>query len=519
MLKRWEVLKGDSQAALLTGTDEHGMKVQNAAEKASVPTKEFCDKNASHFLDLAQAANVSFDRFIRTTDEDHKVAVKHFWEELRKRGYIYESTHQGWYSVSDETFYPESQVHLILDPSTGRKLYASKETGKEVEWTSETNYHFRLSTFKDRLLEHYEQHPEFIVPTQRMNFIKREVESGLQDLSVSRPSSRLKWGIRVPGDDTQTIYVWLDALINYLTMTGYPSGEGDRHKLWPPNAQVIGKDIVRFHCIYWPAFLMALDLPLPRGFLTHAHWTLGNAKMSKSLGNGVNPFYAIDRYGLDTIRYFMVHDGGIVDDADYDNSFIVERYKKGLQNGLGNLLARILRGKKWSIRESLEQVNNPESKIPSLATTNEMIAMINQTSDQADEAMQRLNPRQALHHIMDLVYEANRFFQASEPWRLTGLSDQESRMQLHSAIYTTSEAARVICILLQPFMPDKMEQALNQLKVAPENRSFDMAKYGYDITYGLQASEDTQEALPRKHKHRIRYAHDNVLFPALISEF
>ena len=280
VLKRWQVLKGDKQAALLTGTDEHGMKVQKAAEKLSVSPKELCDKNAQQFLQLAEKANISLDRFMRTTDADHKVAVEHFWRELKKRGYIYESKHEGWYAVSDETFYPESQVHLILDPSTGRKLHASKETGKEVEWTSEVNYHFRLSAFKDRLLEHYEQHPEFIVPEERMNFIKKEVQAGLQDLSVSRPSSRLQWGIRVPDDDTQTIYVWLDALINYLTMTGYPSGEGGQHKLWPPNAQVIGKDIVRFHTIYWPAFLMALDIPLPRGFLTHAHWTMGKAKMS-----------------------------------------------------------------------------------------------------------------------------------------------------------------------------------------------------------------------------------------------
>lgn len=513
------MLKGDNEAALLTGTDEHGMKIQNAAAKASTPTKEFCDKNASHFLDLAQAANISFDRFIRTTDADHKVAVEHFWTELQKRGYIYESTHEGWYSVSDETFYPESQVHLILDPSTGRKLYASKETGKEVEWTSETNYHFRLSAFRDRLLEHYQQHPEFIVPVQRMNFVKKEVEAGLNDLSVSRPSSRLQWGIRVPGDDSQTIYVWLDALINYITMTGYPFGENDKHKLWPPNAQVIGKDIVRFHCIYWPAFLMALDLPLPRGFLTHAHWTMGSAKMSKSLGNGVNPFYAIDRYGLDTIRYFMVHDGGIVDDADYDNSFIVEKYKKGLQNGLGNLLARILRGKKWSIRESLEKVTTSDLSTPPSRLIEEMVALIDTTASSADHAMVHLNPRQALHQIMDLIYEANRFFAATEPWHLAKLSDKESQEQLHRAIYTSSEAARVACILLQPFMPDKMQQALDELQVAQSKRTFDMARYGQDPTYGMQASEVTHETLPTRHKHRIKYAHGNVLFPPLSSDF
>ncbi|KAK5082804.1 methionyl-tRNA synthetase [Lithohypha guttulata] len=519
VLKRWEVLKGDNQASLLTGTDEHGMKVQKAAESAATATKQFCDKHATQFLDLARAANISFDRFIRTTDPDHKVAVEHFWKQLKERGYIYQSTHEGWYSVSDETFYPESQVHLVLEPSTGRKIYASKETGKEVEWTSETNYHFRLSAFRDRLLEHYDQHPQFIVPSMRMNFIKKEVEAGLSDLSVSRPSSRLQWGIRVPDDDTQTIYVWLDALINYLTATGYPYGEGGNHKLWPPNVQVIGKDIVRFHCIYWPAFLMALDIPLPRAFLTHAHWTMGKAKMSKSLGNGVNPFLAIERFGLDAIRYFMIHDGGIVDDADYDNMFIVEKYKKGLQDGLGNLLTRILRGRKWSIRTSLEQVmNNGSLKKPDSARIQDMIEMINSTARSADEAMQSVNPRSALHNIMKLVYETNKFFQEMAPWNLVKDDHPDSRESLHMTIYTSAEAARVACILLQPFMPNKMQQALDHLHVLPDKRSFQMAEVGCDETYGSGASEAAHEKIPENMKKRIRYAHDGVLFPPLLTE-
>jgi len=518
VLKRWQVLKGDKQAAMLTGTDEHGMKVQKAAEKLSVPPKELCDKNAQQFLQLAEKANISFDRFMRTTDVDHKVAVEHFWVELKKRGYIYESKHEGWYAVSDETFYPESQVHLILDPATGRKLHASKETGKEVEWTSEINYHFRLSAFKDRLLEHYEQHPEFIVPEERMNFIKKEVQAGLEDLSVSRPSSRLTWGIRVPDDDTQTIYVWLDALINYLTMTGYPSGEGDQHKLWPPNAQVIGKDIVRFHTIYWPAFLMALDLPLPRGFLTHAHWTMGKAKMSKSLGNGVNPFFAIERYGLDTMRYFMIYAGGIVNDADYDNSFIVDNYKKGLQDGLGNLLARILRGK-WSVREAVVELNKGPSEAVFWPLVENIIKMTDETAATADMAMERhLNPRYAIRTIMQLVFETNKFFQAAEPWNLIKLDDAESKAQLHQVIYAASEAARVACILLQPFMPDKMRQALDQLEVAPDKRGFEYAAYGKDISYAGQASERVQLDRPQGRK-RIKQAHDSVLFPPLIAEF
>lgn len=510
VLKRWQVLKGDTQAALLTGTDEHGMKVQKAAEKLDKTPKELCDINAEHFLHLAERANISFDRFMRTTDADHKVAVEHFWKELKKKGYIYESKHEGWYSVSDETFYPESQVHLIIDPPTGRKIHASMETGKEVEWTSEINYHFRLSAFKDRLLEHYEQHPEFIVPVQRMRNIKKEVADGLQDLSVSRPSSRLQWGIRVPDDDSQTIYVWLDALINYITATGYPHGDGDKHKLWPPNVQVIGKDIVRFHCIYWPAFLMALDLPLPRGFLTHAHWTMGSTKMSKSLGNGVNPFLAIERYGLDTIRYFMVHDGGIVDDADYDNSYIVEKYKKGLQDGLGNLMARIVRGRKWSVGTAVKHMASQKS-VEASALTAALIDKIAKTVTVADEAMDHLNPRLALQTIMQLVYEGNKYFADAAPWDLT--KDANTKHQLHEVIFAASETARIACILLQPFMPDKTRQALDQLSIAEDKRTFEYARYGCDTSYGQDASEKESK---RSDDKRLRY--DNTLFPPLLTE-
>lgn len=525
VFKRWEILKGDKEAALLTGTDEHGMKIQKAAEKAGISSKDLCDKNSSTFLELAQATNVSFDRFIRTTDQDHKVAVQFFWNELMKRGYIYQSTHEGWYSVSDETFYPESQVHFILDPHTGRKFNASKETGKEVEWTSEVNYHFRLSAFQQRLSEHYEQHPNFIVPPSRMEFIKAEVAAGLKDLSISRPSSRLQWGIRVPGDDSQTIYVWLDALINYLTATGYPSGDSDRTKLWPPNVQVIGKDIIRFHTIYWPAFLMALDLPLPRGFLSHAHWTMGDEKMSKSLGNVVNPFLAIKRYGLDPMRYFMVHNGGIVDDSKYDNSYIVDCYKRGLQGGLGNLMARIIRGQTWSIHRAVQAATSPEfsnklKERPLLAT---WLSAIDAASREADESMKALDPRAALHRIMELVYSTNKFLFDVAPWNLSRMEDAASREYLDQVIFTSTEAIRVTCILLQPFMPDKMAQALDDLGVLPENRTFKFAQFGADTAYGEGVTEReimrAQNKKATKGAKRKEQALEGLIFPPLNSEF
>jgi methionyl-tRNA synthetase len=238
-------------------------------------------------------------------------------------------------------------------------VQTSIETGSEVEWSSEINYHFRLSLFREKLLNFYKANPTWISPEHRMQEVVQAVEAGLEDLSISRPYDRLSWGIRVPGDDTQTIYVWLDALVNYITKAGYPWAPG-RETVggWPADCQVIGKDIVRFHCIYWPAFLMALGLPLPKHILTHAHWTLGGSKMSKSTGRVVDPFHALDRFGSDVMRFYMCVEGGIQDDSSYDNFRIIQLYDKFLNNQLGNLASRVMRHQKWSVRGAVERIGN-----------------------------------------------------------------------------------------------------------------------------------------------------------------
>ena len=404
ILKRWQVLKGE-KAILCTGTDEHGMKIQRAAAQADTPPQAFCDRTAETFKQLAKQAGLANDYFVRTTDHDHKEAVQYFWFMLKERGYIYESKHEGWYCVSDETYYPESMIEKRLDPFTGRAFMASQETGKEVEWTSERNYHFRLSAFKDRLLDFYTANPEFVVPASRMKDIVKQVSEGLHDLSVSRPVERLSWGIRVPDDESQTIYVWLDALINYITKAGYPWAPGKGSELgWPADVQVIGKDIVRFHCIYWPAFLMALDIPPPKQILTHAHWTLGKQKMSKSTGNVVNPFFAIERFGVDAMRFYLAYNGGIADDADYENSFIVQDYKKCLGGGLGNLLSRITRPKIWSVRNAVKAANADLPADWRALDTGHHVYQLNQMRDMADSHMKQLNPVRALQQIMKIVF-------------------------------------------------------------------------------------------------------------------
>lgn len=419
ILKRWQVLQG-KKAILCTGTDEHGMKIQQAAAKARSTPRDFCDKGAEIFKDLAQRASISNDHFVRTTDADHKDAVQYFWFLLREKGYIYSSKHEGWYCVSDETFYPESAIEKRLDPFTGRTFMASSETGKEVEWTSESNYHFKLSALKDRLLEFYKQNPQFVVPATRMTDVVKWVSDGLEDLSVSRPAERLTWGIPVPDDSTQTIYVWLDALVNYITKAGYPWAPGKENEGgWPADVQVIGKDIVRFHCIYWPAFLLALDMPPPKQILTHAHWTLGQQKMAKSTGNVVNPFFALDRFGTDVMRYYLAHDGGIMDDADYGNHHIVEKYKKGLQGGLGNLVSRLTRPKAWSVRACVKEAHAGSLVEPDEITV-VLRLLLENLRDSANASFLQLNPGAALHRIMDVVYQVRGVIILRDPFMLTG---------------------------------------------------------------------------------------------------
>ncbi|EME39260.1 hypothetical protein DOTSEDRAFT_159472 [Dothistroma septosporum NZE10] len=501
VLKRWSQLKSHP-SVLLTGTDEHGLKIQRAAAKAGVDPKEFCDKGAETFKTLAASIDIGHDVFIRTTDQKHKEGVEYAWEILMSKGLIYEGKHEGWYSVSDETFYPSSQVQYIVEPATGRKIMASIETGKEVEWSSERNYMFRLSTFRQQLLDFYKKNDKYIVPAFRMKEVRRQVEQELEDLSISRPTERLSWGVRVPNDESQTIYVWLDALLNYATAVGYPFTPGQEGKGgFPPDVQVVGKDIVRFHCIYWPAFLMALDLPVHKQVLTHAHWTLGKQKMAKSTGNVVNPFFALERFGIDAMRWYLIHEGGIGDDADYDNRFIIEKYKKGLQGGLGNLLTRVMRGKGWDVRKAIKKYAHPDGNTRPLVMDEadedfrRKYGNIRAMPKQVDEAMQELYPNRALQTIMRAIYLTNGELQRLQPWLI-----------VDRCIFLAAETLRLVGILLQPFIPNAASKQLDMLGVAEDRRSFDWAIIGKDETYGTPMIS-------------LGKGKDDVLFPPLTSNF
>jgi methionyl-tRNA synthetase len=504
------------------------MKVQRAAAKADADPKLFCDKGASIFKELSAKAGVEYDHFIRTTDPDHREAVQYAWGRLQRLGHIYESKHEGWYSVTDETFYPESAVQLVLEPSSGRKMMVSTETGAEVEWSSETNYRFRLSEFQQPLLNFYEKNPEWVYPMARMNMVTQSVKEGLEDLSISRPSSRLSWGIPVPDDPSQTIYVWLDALVNYITKAGYPFTPGREHEGgWPADVHVIGKDIIRFHCIYWPAFLQALNLPLPRRVLTHAHWTMDHQKMSKSVGNVVNPFFALERFGEDPMRFYLAHDGGLENDSDYSNYHIIERYKKCLQGGLGNLASRIMRGKGWNVRTAVESCVNtvgqgqvwPQAKADEIDTHARQIQLLQEVSQRVEQRMSQNNVPGAVKEIMEIIFEVgrlqlslysdpshvanmsqtNRYVAEMQPWSISGppqsngpnsqanrlihLSETEQHT-LNTTIFLAAEALRISGILLSPVMPGRMSKLLDMLGVDTERRVFDYATLGKDERYG-----------------------------------
>ncbi|KAF2405591.1 hypothetical protein EJ06DRAFT_526105 [Trichodelitschia bisporula] len=501
VVKRWQTLRG-RKALLCTGTDEHGMKIQQAAEKAGSRPRFFCDQGATIFRSLADHANVSYDYFVRTSDPKHKDAVQYAWQILQQKGLIYASKHEGWYSISDETFYPQSAVHLIIDPATGRKHMASIDTGKEVEWTEEVNYHFRLSQFRERLLDFYANNPTWIKPRARYDDVTKAVTEGLEDLSISRPSSRLTWGVPVPGDSTQTIYVWLDALLNYATAAGYPwSPEEAYARGWPADCQVVGKDIIRFHCIYWPAILMALDMPLPGCIVTHAHWTIGKQKMAKSTGNVVNPFLALDRFGTDVMRYYLMHDGRLSDDSDYSNHAIGERYRIGLQQALGNLLSRVTRAKRWNVRAAVVSASKKDWE-PSTEEDVVMWKRLYYVSHEVSLEMERFRVAAGLRSVMELIYKTNQYMQHAEPWKLRSV-DQQSRLE--TIIYIAAEALRISGILLQPYMPTKAHQLLDILGVEAHKRRLHDARPGMDVGYGGSGVVDRDGVV-------------GTLFPPLIAD-
>ncbi len=433
----------------LTGTDEHGLKIDQAARAAGKAPKAYVDEMVAPFQLLDDALGISYDRFIRTTDEDHKALVQALWQRMAANGDLYLGRYEGWYSVRDEAYYDEGELVAGED---GTKL---SPQGTPVEWTVEESWFFKLSAYQDRLLALYDSHPEYIQPTSRFNEMRAFVAGGLSDLSVSRTS--FTWGIPVPGDERHVMYVWLDALANYLTGAGGLDGEW-----WPADLHVVGKDVVRFHTVYWPAFLMSAGISLPKTVFGHGFLLNRGEKMSKSLGNVVDPAAMVDRFGVDRLRWFLCREVAFGEDGSYSDEAIVERTNADLANGIGNLAQR-----------SLSMVaRNLGGVMPVRGEAGETELRLKEAFLSGSEAyftaMNALALHKALDALMAMVAAANGYFAENAPWALA----KTDVARMAEVLAATLDATRRIVILAQPFMPGSTAQLLDQLGVAADVRDF-----------------------------------------------
>lgn len=507
----------------LTGTDEHGQKVEKSAEKAGISPQDFTDKVSAHFRELAALMHFSNDDFIRTTEPRHRRSAQGLWNKLMANGHIYLGSYKGWYSVRDEAFYAESEL-----------IDGNAPTGAPVEWVEEPSYFFDLSRWQEKLLAYYEANPDFIKPESRRNEVLSFVRGGLHDLSVSRTS--FKWGIPIPNDEKHVMYVWLDALANYLSALGYPDTETPDFKaFWPADLHVVGKDILRFHAVYWPAFLMAADLPLPKRVVAHGWWTNEGQKISKSLGNVIDPVKLVEEFGLNQTRYFLMREVPFGNDGNFSREGMIKRINADLANTIGNLVQR-----------SLSLINkNCDAKIPAyinsspakrkcspfwsvwaaLSTTGEkavnegfvsaykyflsLADNINETMinyakgvskqkpgsftapllEEAQKAAESMEARMlnqdfsgALEEILSLAHKANAYIDEQAPWALK----KTDPVQMAHVLYILAETIRYLGVMLQPFIPGAAGQILDQLSIPVEQRQWSTLSPQHRLTPGTE---------------------------------
>ncbi|HUK11610.1 MAG TPA: methionine--tRNA ligase [Stellaceae bacterium] len=458
VLARFMRLDG-GRVKFLTGTDEHGQKVDKSARAAGLAPQAFCDRVSENFRTTTQLMNISNDDFIRTTEPRHIKASQAIWRAIGAgkspagNPNIYLGKYAGWYAVRDEAFYGEDEL------TTGADGIKRAPSGAEVEWVEEPSYFFRLSEWKGWLLDYYAKHPDFIAPQSRRNEVVSFVSGDLRDLSISRTS--FAWGVPVPDDPKHVMYVWLDALTNYITAVGYPDTENAEFKtFWPASLHMVGKDIIRFHCVYWPAFLKAAGLELPKRVFGTGWWTVEGEKMSKSLGNAIAPQTLIDRYGVDALRYFMLRELPFGNDGDFSHRAVVNRMNADLANGIGNLAQRVL--------SFIHK--NAGAKVPSPGPFKDRDqALLSAAAGLADAVRpcfteQRFH--QALELIWDVITSADRYVDAEAPWTLR----KTDPARMATVLFTLAETIRHLAILLQPFVPASAGRLLDQLAVPTDKR-------------------------------------------------
>ena len=426
----------------LTGTDEHGLKIQRAAEQKKIKPLEFCNDISQTFRDLSKTLNLSNTDFIRTTEERHKKTVQYLWSELEKNDDIYLSKYSGWYSVSDEAFYSEDEIA----ESNGIKI--AIESGSIVEWIEEESYFFRLSKWQDKLINYYEKNADFILPKSRKNEVINFVKSGLKDLSISRKT--FSWGIKVPNNSDHVIYVWLDALTNYISALNYPDTKDKLYKkFWPASVHLIGKDILRFHAVYWPAFLMAAKIPLPKKIYGHGWILSGEEKMSKSKGNILDPLDIINTYGIDPLRYYLIKEVSFGNDGNISKERLEDCINSDLANNYGNLCQRVTAFAEKNC--SLKIPENKNFNEDDLLLLNKFTNNLKTIRDEID----RQNINYYIDFIVSSLFEANKYFNDQEPWK-----KKDDLDRLNTIIYTSLEIIRKISFMLYPIIPESIEKAL-----------------------------------------------------------
>ncbi|BFF90563.1 methionine--tRNA ligase mitochondrial [Drosophila madeirensis] len=497
-----------SDVRLCTGTDEHGTKIQQAAAIHNVPVDQYCQEISSRYREVFQAAHIQNDDFIRTTEERHKQAVAQFWRTLHGRGHIYSAAYSGWYCVSDEVFLTDSQ--LRLDEASGTRY--SLESGHPVEWTEETNYMFRLSQFQDDV-RHWVKQEARIRPAKFEKILLDTLSEPLPDVSVSRPSNRVHWAIPVPGDDTQTVYVWLDALVNYLSSLGYPNEKFLEH--WPPAQQVIGKDILKFHGIYWPAFLLAAGLQPPQQLYVHSHWTVDGQKMSKSKHNVVDPVQAAQQYTMEGLRYFLLCEGVAHSDGNYSQVKAQRILNSELADTLGNLLSR-------ACAKSLNPCQvYPQPHAEHLADLLQSVDAAKRLRDSLLQLSERCEAHYECNHFhlvadttMAALHAANNFFESAKPWELKGGKEGANEPRLATIIAMTMDALRLCGIVLQPIIPQLATRLLDKLSVPASQRGWDCL----NENFARRDSSSSSSSNSNSRSHQLDGQSSAMLFQRIVDE-